>query len=1148
MAVVLSVFTAVYLIGMEPGNEGAPAGAQTISDADTVCYTNDMITGDMIYITSATVMDNAFKDCTDIARVYTKKTTEIGAHAFEGCTNLSYFEAKYLTAIGDHAFKDTSLSNVVFTNRLTTIGDHAFEGCTTMDEPFLTGTGVTELGEGVFKNSAVKIEDLRNITSMHETAFEGCDLMGQIINDGQTVKLSGVTEITVKDVDVKAVLTSITSEGCTLAIGLPSNLAITLSCKDYRGVTEYRAGSLPYLEASYGCMVPFFGSELRIEPRATIIHFAAEAGLEDVVHKSGQGTYTVPSLPYGDLLEKWVLDGGDEPVQTITDQEFQDLDIRITLTPVFTTRTVTYDHSQISSKVDTSSLAQSKTFSIGDQYDSMSDVFGFTFSGWNVNGSFVSPGSAITTYSDHTAVSVWNAITCEVQIYGAAGTVVQTLTVPQGDSLDLSSLTIEVPEDKVFKGWGLTSGGALLVSNPRIDSDASLYPVLENKPTFTLRYIDGDSVLGSVSSYSGSTVTIEQPNPQCIGKIFQNWKLAGSETRFYREDSVVLDSDKTLEAVWKAEEVTLSYHHVFVENRTYGWGDNVPVGTANAVRSDYELLGWSYSSGGPVEVADGSSLLLQGNVDLYAVWKNVSKHTMTLNHFDGQTTKTQLTFGDTYVLPGGHAREQSTFLGWSLSDGGSVNYVEGDSLTVSIDMDLYEVWEVHVPIAPPEEQPAEEPEAEPLPDTTQPDATQEPEPSEITEPQPAEEPPAEDAIPPETEDVIQEPEPADDTGTEPAEEPSETDQTPAPMEEKVQEPEPAEVSDPQPIVEPPAEEDAPTEIEDYVPPTTTVDQPEDIGPSDTEGEVIQEPIADATDKGAPDAPPQEQPAVAETPADMPKDDTENVPTEQSPREEIAPSVYYQLKLIDGAYTVLTTWIEDGREYHLSDAPRPYKSGYLFKGWSRDGTEDRIVYRSENVTMDSDITLYSVWDRLLKLTYHDGGESNILYYEREEDARLDTPSKEGFEFVGWKDATTGMILNGHITMERDLILYAVWEQIAVETVPDEPVKDAEGEVPDAVPSVADEPEKETAGSDAEKTDASPSEPSPVQTDKEDAAVSEPLPVAAEPDKASSGTRDITPSVAEEDASGTGFSEVTPYAAAGVIAAIVSAVIIMQVRRN
>ena len=690
IAVVLSVITAFLLVNAEESIDGsAPSGYTEISDADTVTYTDATLPSSYIYITSTSVKDGAFAGCSNLEYVILNAVCKtVGDEAFADCMSLVYFESRGATSIGDRCFRNTDCT-FSFSSHLTTIGEGIFEYCTGKG-PYLTGASVKTIPSQAYKDSAIIFEDLRGVTSIASDAFQGASLTAQIINEGQTTKLSGTKEIVISHAKITKIIHAYDKTAKTRFITFFTGVeGSVLTFTDSNG-TESVTATLK--TDGYGCTYAFKNSNVTVEGRMSTIHYPAGLGLSDSVRYLGDGTFTLPTPTVAaSIFNHWSLSGSTGPISGITEAQFITLGDDIYVEATFNSFTVTYDHSQVSGSSGASGLSPSGTFTFGDSYPTLQDIPGYTFSGWNVGNKFVSGGSKITTYGNHTASSVWNGNDCTISVI-SLGETIDSVTVQAGDVLDLSSLSATAPSGKKLSGWSLTENGSILVTDPVITSDCSIYAIFVDSDSFTVTYMDGEAVLGQDTCLEGSLFTIAQDNPSCEGKTFQNWRLEGSDHNYYKGDSLNVGSDIVLRAVWAAVSVNLEYVLATTVSETYDWGTEVTIGTESAVKTGYTLTGWARTLAGPAEYQDGSVVTLTEDLRLFPIWSQDGKSTVTLHAYNGTVSSTVVDTGSSYTLPTPMSREQYVFDGWALTANGSPSYVGGDHITVGSDIHLYEVW------------------------------------------------------------------------------------------------------------------------------------------------------------------------------------------------------------------------------------------------------------------------------------------------------------------------------------------------------------------------------------------------------------------------------------------------------------------------
>ena len=115
-------------------------------------------------------------------------------------------------------------------------------------------------------------------------------------------------------------------------------------------------------------------------------------------------------------------------------------------------------------------------------------------------------------------------------------------------------------------------------------------------------------------------------------------------------------------------------------------------------------------------------------------------------------------------------------------------------------------------------------------------------------------------------------------------------------------------------------------------------------------------------------------------------------------------------------------------------PTPTKEGYEFLGWTLASSSSEYVTEISEVS-SGDVSVYAKWNKLpvySKITYNlDGGknpESAPVTYEEGKELVLPTPSKTGYDFLGWTltSSSSKYITKISATQTGDIKLYAKWK--------------------------------------------------------------------------------------------------------------------------
>ncbi len=151
-------------------------------------------------------------------------------------------------------------------------------------------------------------------------------------------------------------------------------------------------------------------------------------------------------------------------------------------------------------------------------------------------------------------------------------------------------------------------------------------------------------------------------------------------------------------------------------------------------------------------------------------------------------------------------------------------------------------------------------------------------------------------------------------------------------------------------------------------------------------------------------------------------------------EDDKPIEYVTVTCKDGDADLGSFEIEKGSA--LVDPVHPTKTGYTFKGWKRSASATECVtFPLENVT--ENLTLYADWKiDTCKVTFDLAGGTldgkttvdakTVNYGDKLSDPG--TPTKDGFDFVGWYNGVDKYEFGESVT--SDLSLIAVWKEKAV----------------------------------------------------------------------------------------------------------------------
>ena len=274
-----------------------------------------------------------------------------------------------------------------------------------------------------------------------------------------------------------------------------------------------------------------------------------------------------------------------------------------------------------------------------------------------------------------------------------------------------------------FAGWSFSPSGSAPLYNlpgslPALTGSVDVYAAWINCKVYTVTYHDpiGKNDPSDPNKYAtGDTPTVAGPNPDPnnSGCTFSGWSLNanGSGTLYAASQTIpALSANADLYAVWtNCKRYTVTYHDPVGKNipsdpNKYATGDTPTVAGPNPDpnNSGCTFSGWSLNANGTGTLYTSSQNIpgVSGNTDLYAVWVNCKRFTVTYHDPIGTSDPSdpnKYQTGDTPTVAGPNPDPNSsfcTFSGWSLNSNGT-GTLYGASQTIPAitgNTDLYAVW------------------------------------------------------------------------------------------------------------------------------------------------------------------------------------------------------------------------------------------------------------------------------------------------------------------------------------------------------------------------------------------------------------------------------------------------------------------------
>ena len=292
---------------------------------------------------------------------------------------------------------------------------------------------------------------------------------------------------------------------------------------------------------------------------------------------------------------------------------------------------------------------------------------GFTFDGWYEDSTFSKKFDFNTPITDSmTLYAKWteNKYTLTFDANGGTGSMAPKADLTGEYTLPDNEFT--APSGKQFKGWSLTTDGAI-VTKVDMTENRTVYAIWENIPvvTYTVSFAanGGTGTMADVTGISGKYTLPANGFTAPAGKQFKAWSVGGVEKVV--GDKITVTANTTVTAVWEAVE-----YNVTVTGGTASVGAGTPITkatmgttvtlTPGAAPSGKVFDKWEVVSGG-ITLADANSatttfVMPASAVSVKATYKTTPVTTYNLTtqvnggHGTISASKTGLTAGSTETI------------------------------------------------------------------------------------------------------------------------------------------------------------------------------------------------------------------------------------------------------------------------------------------------------------------------------------------------------------------------------------------------------------------------------------------------------------------------------------------------------------------
>ena len=345
---------------------------------------------------------------------------------------------------------------------------------------------------------------------------------------------------------------------------------------------------------------------------------------------------------------------------------------------------------------------------------------GYTFKGWatSENGSVAyTNGASYTmgTNSSYTLYAVWEA-NKNILVFnsnGGSGSM-QSMTIATDSTAKLTSNAF-AKAGYTFMGWSSTENGEVEYADGANytmgkNSSYTLYAVWQvNINGVIFNANGGKGTMSSLELATGATSVLPSNTFTKAGYTFKGWSTSVNGSVAYADGAsytMGANSTYTLYAIWEANNNTVVFNG---NGATSGsmfsivkkTGETIVLPNNEFSKDGYTFKGWSTSTSGNIEYANGASYLMgtDSSYTLYAIWE-ANKNTLVFNSNGGAGIMQDMTIAtntSTNLALNTYTKEGYTFKGWSTSVNGSVAYTDGASYTMGANSTymLYAVWQAN---------------------------------------------------------------------------------------------------------------------------------------------------------------------------------------------------------------------------------------------------------------------------------------------------------------------------------------------------------------------------------------------------------------------------------------------------------------------
>jgi uncharacterized repeat protein (TIGR02543 family) len=323
---------------------------------------------------------------------------------------------------------------------------------------------------------------------------------------------------------------------------------------------------------------------------------------------------------------------------------------------------------------------------------------GYDFVGWTATDGAETPITfpyAPSGASNITLYAKWTVGTYSVTYDSKGGTEVTDGSFTTGG--DFAAPTAPTRAGYTFAGWTATDGGSTNVSfpyAPGVIEGITLYAKW-TLDTYTVAFNSKGGTAVTNSSFTVLDDVVQPSEPSRAGYTFAGWTATDGGSAIVSFPYAPSEtSNITLYAKWTANVNAVAYNPkggTAVTDGSFTTGGEFAAPTA-PTRAGYTFAGWTATDGGSAIVTFPYAPSATSDITLYAKWTPIA-YSVTYDSNGGTAVASgSFTVVNNVARPTAPTREDYSFLGWTVTDGGSTTVTFPYAPGVTSNITLYAKW------------------------------------------------------------------------------------------------------------------------------------------------------------------------------------------------------------------------------------------------------------------------------------------------------------------------------------------------------------------------------------------------------------------------------------------------------------------------